>query len=92
MSIDNTTAPEFVQWFEANFSDYLGSDAIEWRYARMGWNAALSNSKKPVAWQFKDSEWTEWASITEAQYEAYRTGRHTGSGNSFELRALYTKP
>lgn len=47
------------------------------------------NSVKPVAWQFKDSEWIEWASITEEQYEAYRSGRHTGSGNSFEIRALY---
>lgn len=49
MNVDNTTTTEFVEWFEANVSAVMGSDSIQWRYARMGWNAALARSKTVVS-------------------------------------------
>lgn len=39
MDIDNSNSPEFIKWFEENVSATMGSDSIQWRYARMGWNA-----------------------------------------------------
>jgi hypothetical protein len=75
-----------------NNSEALSEYGEHFNIALRAIEAALSSTAggEAVAWQFKDSEWTEWASITEAQYDSYRSGRATGSGNSFEVRALYT--
>lgn len=32
----------FKTWFCTGSREYMGSDSIQWRYARMGWDAALT--------------------------------------------------
>lgn len=50
MSIDNTTTEDFSKWFEANISATMGSDSIQWRYARMGWNAGNAAATTATAY------------------------------------------